>query len=175
MSMTKARSWSWVEARHIKRAGSTHEAHTHTRIHRHTWETHTHTHTYKLWHETHTQKKAIKNVESNLKRWLTVTVTMSEESEEAGGRGTERGVEWALPLCDGVQHVNFAVCVAKVLKDVTWNAYQATQAGNKRTFNTTYGRVCVCVCVHAPPTWWGKTLNRTPMKLVFPQIKPGVN
>lgn len=80
--------------------------------------THTHTHT-KFWHETHTQKKAIKNVESNLKRWLTVTVTMSEESEEAGGQSTGGGVEGALPLCDGVQHVNFAVCVAKVLKDVT--------------------------------------------------------
>lgn len=58
--------------------------HTHTNIDTHERLTHTHTHT-KFWHETHTQKKAIKNVESNLKRWLTVTVTMSEE---AGGQGT---------------------------------------------------------------------------------------
>lgn len=55
-------------------------------------DSHTHTHIQTLARDTH-KKKAIKNVESNLKRWLTVTVTMSEESEEAGGRGTERGVE----------------------------------------------------------------------------------
>lgn len=48
---------------------------------RHTHTRDSHMHTHKLWHETHTQKKAIKNVESNLKRWLTVTVTMSAESE----------------------------------------------------------------------------------------------
>lgn len=55
-------------------------------------------------------------------------------------------------------------------------------AGSERTFKTTYVpmrvRVRVCVRSSTPPHLMEEaqsTLNRTPMKLVFPQIKPGVN
>lgn len=68
---------------------------------------------------THTQKKAIKNVESNLKRWLTVTVTMSEGAGAAAAAAEIGGSCWSRQRANRVQHVNFAVCVAKVLKDVT--------------------------------------------------------
>lgn len=57
-----------------------------------------HTHTQRR-----AQKKAIKDVESNLKRWLTVTVTMTVAGAVA--------VAVAGAVTEGELHVNSDVCV----------------------------------------------------------------